>query len=174
MDKSKIVQLRLLKNDFTKFEFSEDYKVVPVDKSNYQDYLTEMVGISALMSLDFEWVGIPNEETIVRRFKSNSHCLLWKYNELNIGWAWSNSNVTPLWEEPIQKLKDDEIYGGGAFLSRKIERPPNSGVMFYNLTFDYWFNEMNNNSIFQYSDSWNRVSSFISYKNGFKRYNFLN
>ena len=75
--------------------------------------------------------------------------------------------------ESIQELSEGEIYGGGAFLSRKVERPPNSGLIFYNLTFDYWLNEMNNDCILQYSDNWNRVSSIMSYKNGFKNYNFI-
>ena len=46
-------------------------------------------------------------------------------------------------------------------------------MIFYNLTFDYWLNEMNNDCILQYSDDWNRVSSIMSYKNGFKNYNFI-
>ena len=78
---------------------------------------------------------------------------------------WSNYNITPLWEESIQELKEGEIYGGGYLI--KIKNT-NSGLIFYNLTFDYWLNEMNNDCILQYSDDWNRVSSIMSYKNGLR------
>ena len=70
-------------------------------------------------------------------------------------------------------LNENEIYGGGAFLSKKVNRPANSGLIFYNLTFDYWLNEMDNECIYQYSDDWNRVSSILSYKNGFEQFNFI-
>ena len=173
MNVNKVVQLRLLKKDFIKFDFNENYTLRFIDKSNYINNLKDLLHISSLMSLDFDWDGIPNEETLHRRFNHNSHCLLWVYNETPIGWAWSNYNITPLWEEPIQTLKPSEIYGGGAFLSKTVQRPPNSGLMFYNLTFDYWLNKMNNESIFQYSDDWNRVSTLLSYKNGFKKYEFI-
>ena len=126
------------------------------------------------MQDDFKWEGIPDKDTLHSRFHYNSHCLLWCYNSNPIGWAWSNNNITPLWKESIQELQLDEIYGGGAFLSRRVDRPANSGLIFYNLTFEHWLYKMNNNCIFQYSDDWNRASSIISYKNGFKAYNFLN
>lgn len=173
MDINKIVQLRLLKEDFKKLPFSENYTTLFVDKSNYQKFILELLCVSDLMHEDFEWKGIPNEDTLHRRFNHNSHCLFWIYNDEPIGWAWSNYNVTPLWEESIKDLSEGEIYGGGAFLSRTVKRPPNSGLIFYNLTFDYWLNEMNNDCILQYSDDWNRVSSIMSYKNGFKKYNFI-
>lgn len=173
MDINKIVQLRLLKKDFNKLVCDDMYSVLLVDKENYLDYMNELMEVSSLMHLDFEWDGIPNEETLHRRFKHNSHCLFWKLNNKPIGWAWSNYEVTPIWEESIQALNTKEIYGGGAFLSRKVDRPVNSGLIFYNLTFDYWLNEMGNDCIYQYSDEWNRVSSILSYKNGFTNFNFL-
>ena len=173
MDTLEIIQLRLLKEDFKKITFLENYTTLFVDSSNYKEHLSDLLSVSDLMKLDFKWEGIPNEETLHKRFEHNSHCLFWKYNDTPIGWAWSNHNVTPLWESSIQQLSKGEIYGGGAFLSRRVQRPPNSGVVFYNLTFDYWLNEMNNDCVLQYSDNWNRVSSIMSYKNGFKNYNFI-
>lgn len=173
MNLDKIIQLKLDKNDFKKMSFSENYKVKFFDKSNYLENLSDFNYISSLMKKDFDWSGIPTEETIHKRFECNSHCLFWIYDNDQIGWAWSNYNVTPLWEESIQNLNDGEIYGGGAFLSRKVNRPPNSGLIFYNLTFDYWLDKMNNHTIFQYSDDWNRTSSIMSYKNGFKKFNFI-
>lgn len=173
MDIQKIVQLRLLKQDFKKLYFSENYSLKFLDKNNYKNYINDLLYVSSLMKQDFEWIGIPNESTLHRRFIHNSHCLLSYFNNQLIGWVWSNYNVTPLWEESIQELSDGEIYGGGAFLSRKIKRPPNSGVVFYNMWFEYWLNEMNNNVIYQYSDDWNRASSIMSYKSGFKKFNFI-
>ena len=173
MDISKITQLRLLKDKFKKIPFVENYSIQLVNTPNYTNYLTNLIDISELMKSDFDWIGIPDESTLHRRFKHNSQCLLWIYNSTPIGWAWSNYNVTPYWEESIQELNENEIYGGGAFLSKKVDRPPNSGLIFYNLTFDYWLNKMGNDCIYQYSDDWNRVSSMLSYKNGFEKFNFI-
>lgn len=173
MDTSKIVQLRLLKKDFNNVFFNEKYTVYLLEKTNYNEYISDLLYVSNLMKGDFDWEGIPDESTLHRRFSKKSKCLLWIYNENPIGWAWSNENITPMWEESIQELKKGEIYGGGAFLSRKVKRPSNSGLVFYNLTFDYWLNKMNNDVIYQYSDDWNRVSTILSYKNGFKKYNFI-
>ena len=173
MDKTKVTQLRLKKTDFKDMTYDNRYSVLFLDKDNYLEYLHELIHISSLMKLDFDWVGIPNETTLHRRFNHNSHCLFWIFEGDPIGWAWSNYNVTPMWEESIQELKKGEIYGGGAFLSRKINRPADSGLIFYNMTFSYWLNQIDNDYIYQYSDNWNRVSSIMSYKNGFKKYNFL-
>jgi hypothetical protein len=173
MDITKLIQLRLLKKDFRKISFNENYTTLFLDKNNYLEHLPEFNYISDLMKLDFDWDDIPNESDIHERFINNSHCLFWIYDNDPIGWAWSNYNVSFDWKTITQELKEGEIYGGGAFLSKTIKRPPNSGLIFYNLTFDYWLNEMNNNVIYQYSDNWNRVSSIMSYKNGFKKYNFI-
>ena len=173
MDLEKIVQLRLLKSNFKKIDFTENYQVKFFDKSNYLDHLPDFNYISSLMRKDFDWDGIPTESDIHQRFKNNSHCLFWIYDNDPIGWAWSNYNISPDWKTITQELEDGEIYGGGAYLSKTIKRPPNSGLIFYNLTFEYWLEEMNNDVIYQYSDDWNRVSSIMSYKSGFEKYKFL-
>ena len=49
---------------------------------------------------------IPTEEVLQRRFGYNSHCLFWNLNNKPIGWAWSNYEVTPTWEESIQTLNE--------------------------------------------------------------------
>lgn len=173
MDKTSVVQLRLQKSKFKKIPRNERYSVLFLDKENYTQYLPELLNISTLMKQDFDWDGIPDETSLHRRFANNSHCLFWILDDSPIGWAWSNYNVSPNWETVIQELNDGEIYGGGAFLSRKIDRPADSGLIFYNMTFSYWLHEMNNEYIYQYSDDWNRVSAIMSYKNGFEKYNFL-
>ena len=104
MDTHEIIQLRLLKEDFKKITFLENYTTLFVDSSNYKEHLSDLLSVSDLMKLDFKWEGIPNEETLHKRFEHNSHCLFWKYNDTPIGWAWSNHNVTPLWESSIQQL----------------------------------------------------------------------
>ena len=106
MDTTKIIQLRLLKEDFKKLIFLENYTTLFVDKSNYEQYLPGLLKVSNLMKLDFKWEGIPTEETLHKRFEHNSHCLFWNYNDSPIGWAWSNYNVTPLWKESIQDLSE--------------------------------------------------------------------
>lgn len=173
MNVDKIIQLRLLKSNFNKLDCNNRYSVLYVDSKNYLYYLKDLLHVSKMMRDDFDWDGIPTEETLHSRFKHNSHCLFWLLDDSPIGCAWSNYNVTPYWEESIQELNENEIYGGGAFLSKKVDRPSNSGLIFYNLTFDYWLNQMGNDCIYQYSDDWNRVSSILSYKNGFEKFNFI-
>ena len=55
MDTTKIIQLRLLKEDFKKLIFLENYTTLFVDKSNYEQYLPDLLRVSNLMKLDFKW-----------------------------------------------------------------------------------------------------------------------
>jgi len=173
MNTHDIIQLRLLRKNFKKIDFDETYSVKFIDKSTYEKHILDLLYISDLMRKDFDWDVIPSEMDIHQRFENNSHCLLWVYDNQPIGWAWSNYSVSFDWKTNVQELKKGEIYGGGAFLSKSIKRPSNSGLVFYNLTFEYWLEKMNNTIIYQYSDIWNRVSSILSYKNGFEKYNFI-
>ena len=59
MDTTKILQLKLTKESLVPFEILEDYKIVLVNKENYNNYLHELSYVSDLMKQDFDWVGIP-------------------------------------------------------------------------------------------------------------------
>jgi len=168
-----IVQIKLEKKNLTKFTFSDDYKMVFLNKETYQDYLSELLSVSKLMKQDFDWIGIPDESSLRRRFDNNSYCLLFYYKEALLGWVWANDNLTPLYEDSVQKLKSNEIYAGGVFLSKKIKRPPNSGLAIYQMGFGYFLNMKGKDVLYSYIDDWNEVSIKLAYKIGYKDYNFI-
>lgn len=168
-----IVQIKLERKNLTKFSFSDDYKMVFVNKETYQDYLSELLNVSKLMKKDFDWEGIPDEKDLIKRFESNSVCLLSFYNHSVIGWIWANENYTPTWEESIQDLDEDEIYVGGSYLSKTEERPSGSGLAFYYIWFKYFLYALNKKKAYSYVDSWNTRSLELAYKIGMKEYNFI-
>lgn len=170
---SSIIELKLGREEFKKYTSSNDYSVIGVTKLNYIEYYDSLLHISTLMFNELKWDGVPDIKTTIERLNSNSKCLLWLYQNQPIGWAWSNDNVTQNWIDIDQELKVDEVYGGGAFLTRSVHRPSDAGLAFYSLTFQYWFEDLNKTTIFQYSDNWNRVSTILSMKCGFQRYKFL-
>lgn len=173
MDFNGIVQLRIKIKKLKKVNFDETYAIQFIDKSNYKKHIKDLLYISKLMKLDFDWEGIPNEETLHRRFDKNSMCLLSFYNSKPIGWIWANKNYTPLWEESIQNLNSDEIYVGGSYLSKTVDRPSGSGLSFYYIWFKYFLHALNNKSAYSYVDKWNTRSLDLAYKIGMKEYNFI-
>lgn len=173
MKGSDVVYLRLLRDSLRKFSFTKEYTFLFIDKSNYESYLLDLLYISKLMKLDFDWDGIPDEETLHKRFNNHSICLLSFYNNLSIGWIWGNKQVTPFWEDSIMNLNDGEIYVGGAYLSKTIDRPKNSGQVFYSIWFDYFINKMNNDVAYSYIDKWNSHSLKLAYNIGMEKYDFI-
>lgn len=174
MQESNIIQLRLNKEEFKHYTSTHNYSTEFITIENYVDYTDTVADIISLMNRELVWNGIPDYELTVERFKAGSKCILWIYNDRPIGWAWSNDKVTFDWINHSQELNPDELYGGGAFLSRSINRPSDAGLAFYSLTFKHWFEDLNKTTIFQYSDNWNRVSTILSMKCGFKNFKFLN
>lgn len=168
-----IVQLKLKVNKLKNIEFDEDYSIRFIDKSNYEKNIDDLLRVSKLMKKDFDWEGIPNKETLHKRFQSNSLCLLSYYNNTLIGWIWANENYTPTWEESIQDLEDDEIYVGGSYLSKTVKRPSGSGLSFYYIWFKYFLYALNKNKAYSYVDDWNARSLDLAYKIGMKDYNFI-
>ena len=125
--------------------------------------------IGNLQDMTFRAIEVlKNSDYILAESSARTSKLLSEFNIKKRIITFNKDNEKRKKNSVIQDLSEGELYGGGAFLSRKVERPSNAGVVFYNLTFDYWLNEMNNDCILQYSDDWNRVSSIMSYKNGFK------
>lgn len=174
MKLSNILQLSLSRDNFKDIDFNENYTLKFLTRDNFFKYYKELEQVISYISVELSsWQDRPSMDDIRLRFTKKSCCLLWIYNDEPIGWAWSNDNVTPDWVNSIRTLPKNTIYGGGAFLSRGIERPPNAGLIFYNLTFKFWLFNLDNEKIYQYSDKWNRVSSLLSYKCGFKKDNFI-
>lgn len=169
-----IVQIRLQKQKLQKYSFEDNYSIILLDKSNYKDYISDLNYISSLMKKDFDWSGIPDEYDLHSRFYYNSYCLISFYNNNPIGWCWANKKVTPLWgEDSIMNLNDNEIYVGGAYLSKTVDRPKDSGQIFYSIWFDYFTNTMNNDIAYSYVDEWNTHSLQLAYNIGMEKYDFI-
>lgn len=168
-----VVQIRLLKEHINRFTFNQNYTFTLVDSQNYKKYLSELICVSDLMKEDFDWDGTPNEDDIHKRFENNSKCLLSYYNNNIVGWIWGNDNFTPYWKETIQQLNKNEIYVGGAFLSKKVERPKESGQVFYSMWFDYFLTNFDKEYAYSYVDDWNTHSLDLAYNIGMKQYDFI-
>ena len=173
MDVSKINQFRLFKEDFKKISHNREYSIKYIKSNSYQEYIEEILSISRLMHKDFEWDGIPTEVDIHQRFENNSECFIYYYNNNPVGWTWFHSHVSIDWKSIYQKLNNNELYVGGAFVSKTCNLPPISGFMFYNISFWKWLTEFDYNTIYLYSDSLNRASAQLCYKSGFTKYNFI-
>jgi hypothetical protein len=168
-----VVQLRLSKENIKRFTLNQNYNFTLIDNTNYKNHLSDLMYVSYLMKQDFDWDGTPNEVDINHRFENNSKCLLSYYNNKVVGWIWENDNFTPYWKENIQTLNKNEIYVGGAFLSKKVDRPKESGQVFYSIWFDYFLTNFNKQFAYSYVDKWNTHSLQLAYNIGMKEYDFI-
>jgi hypothetical protein len=93
-----------------------------------------------------------------------------------VGWSWLNNDcITIDWKSKHSSLKEKiEQYGGGAFLSKANKPESESGYKFYRYGIENMFKYFNKEVLYLYADDWNRVSSILCYKIGFKKYNFIN
>lgn len=173
MDINKIVQFRLLKSEFRKQNIPNPYRVVYLTKDNYTQYWDDINTVIKLLHADLEWDGIPTQPQVEKRFNNNSELFLWYYEDTIVGWTWFNESVTLDWENKFQSIDNGELYVGAAFISKKVNLPPQAGWKFYNLSFHTWLTTMKYNVIYLYSDDWNRASAMICYRCGFTKYNFI-
>ncbi len=169
---NEIIQFRLTKSDSIKLPEKNHYKLIHVDKLNYFQYINDINKVISLIKIDLpNWEYSPNYEDVIKRFKSNSICLLLYYQDNVIGWNWGNKNICLDWINIKQKLGVGEYYVGGAFVSKSINRPPNAGLYDYYMMTDYCLNFLNNNVVYWYSESWNKTSIKMSIKIGAKIFN---
>ena len=113
MDTTKIVQLGLQKKDFKKLNFSENYSTLFVDKTNYQKYILELLCVSDLIFMKILNGKVFQTKIHFTEDLTTTHIVYFGFIMKNQSDVWSNYNITPLWEESIQELKEGEIYGGG-------------------------------------------------------------
>ena len=174
IDLSKTTQIRLLKEDFVKLPHKVYYDMQYVDKTNNLTYSNDLKKVCKLINEELtDWADVPNYETLLRRFTADSHCLLFYYKGECIGWNWGNSNVCFDWETKIQDLPEGELYAGGCYVSKLVDRPADAGLYNYNKIFDYWINEMGYHTVYGYIDNWNKTAFRVNFQNGLKQYNFL-
>ena len=168
-----IVQFKITKDTFIKIEHKEYYKLKYIDLNNYVNYVDDFKIVISLLHKQLKWDGIPTLEQCNERFKSNSFCLLFYYNNNCIGWNWGNRNVTLDWINIDKKLAKKELYVGGCFVSKLIERPSDAGIQNYNMFFDYCLNTLNASTMYAYCDTWNKAPIRLNLSNGWKKYEFL-
>lgn len=174
IDFEKIIQVKLTKDDFIKLPSKNHFKMIFLDKKNYVEYAPEIQKIISCIKKDLpNWTNNPNYETIVERFNSDSHCLLFYYMDICIGWNWGNKNITLDWINIHQELDEGELYVGGCFVTRSIYRPNDAGLYDYNMMCDYWLNNLKYRHIYGYIDSWNKASIRVSLQTGVKFHKYF-
>lgn len=171
---NEIIQVRLVKEDFKKLPNKKHYRLIFLDKTNFINHETDLKKITQYIKKDIpNWLESPDYETVINRFNSDSHCLLFYYNNECIGWNWGNKNVCFDWINIHQKLQPNEIYWGGCFVTKSVDRPSDAGYYDYNMIFDYWINTMGMDKIYGYIDVWNKASIRVSLKNNVKFHDYL-
>jgi len=173
MNTDKVIQVRFLKENFNPLPIKSQYKLEYVDVDNYNNYQEELRSVIQLLNIQLVWDGIPTYDDVIMRFKSDSMCLLFYYNDKCIGWNWFNENVTLDWIKNIQDLIVGELYSGGCFVSNTIGHPANAGLYNYNMVSSYLINELNYHTVYGYVDKWNKAALRINYNNGLREFNFL-
>ena len=175
MDTSKIVQFRLLRENITSHTYDSRYWFDTINVESFEDNINSIKKVIKYHHQDLNWEGTPTEDIVLQRLKFGSQCHLWMYEDTCLGWHWTNTECITLdWKSYFQPLKKNEIYIGGAFVSRdnKPERGKSAGI-FYRQGFEYSFELTQSDTMYLYSDSWNRASAILCYRSGFTQFNFI-
>ena len=174
IDVSKIDEFRLHRNEMSLIEPDERYSFSFVDNTSFKNNKDSLVKVIKFLHEDLVWDGIPTIEQVKQRLDFGSICMLWKFENKVVGWSWLNNRVISFdWSSKHKELFPDEQYGGGAFLHRASSPEPKAGYKFYRFGIENMFKSYNKSVLYLYSDSWNRASSILSYRVGFKKYNFI-
>ena len=174
MDLTNIVQFRLFKKNLPSHNFDKRYWFKTISSADFSDNITHIETVIKYHHEDLDWNETPTKEIVHERLKFGSQCHLWMYENTCLGWHWTNNDcVTIDWKSYYQPLEKNEIYIGGALVSRLYKPHTNSSLFFYRQGFEYSFNLNNTNTMYLYSDDWNRASAILCYKNGFTKFNFI-
>ena len=175
MDIKKVTQFKLLKENLPNHIDDNRYWFDTVNKTNVRKHKANLQIVLNFILDELEWDYGPNMQDVFDRIEFGSLCHLWMYDDNVLGWHWTNDEcVTHDWKTFAQKIKSNEIYIGGAFVSRNNKPSASSAIYFYRQGFEYSFELSNTNTMYLYSDYWNRASAQLCYKCGFTKYNFLN
>ena len=161
-------QVILYRENYSQKFWNEDYSMVLVDLVNYKTYKNDLLKVLLLLNDQLpDWDQRPKEfDEIVKRFNSESKCLLFYYKGQCIGWNWFNEKVRFDWVTIDKDLPEDCIYAGGCYVSNKVDRPPDAGVINYNMWVKHCL-DLGYNTIYGYCDSWNRNAVRVNVINGF-------
>jgi hypothetical protein len=175
MDYKKIVQLRLFRKDMNSIEPDDRYGNSFVTLSNFQENIPKLEKVINFLHHDLVWDGIPTIEEVKERLSFGSVCMLWEFENKVVGWSWINNEcITIDWKtEHIRFKEKTEQYGGGAFLSKLNKAETTSGYKFYRYGIENMFRHFDKEVLYLYADDWNRASTMLCYRIGFKPYNFI-
>ena len=175
MNNAEYVQLRLFRNDMNHIEPDSRYSNSFITLSNFQENISKLQKVIDFLHQDLVWDGIPTIDEVKERLVFGSVCMLWEFENKVVGWSWLNNDcITIDWKSKHSSLKEKtEQYGGGAFLSKLNKAETTSGYKFYRYGIENMFRYFDKEILYLYADDWNRVSSILCYKVGFKKYNFI-
>jgi hypothetical protein len=81
IDFTKIHQIRLLRKDYKKMNRYPHYKMMYVDKNNFNNFTDDLKTVIGYIKNQLtDWDESPDWNELLERFNSNSHCLLFYYN----------------------------------------------------------------------------------------------
>ena len=175
MNVNKIVQFRLYKNNLRPHKFDNRYWFNTLSTDNFSQNLNNIKKSIEYHHEDLQLEDTPTPEVVYERLEFGSQCHLWMYEEKCLGWHWTNTNcITVDWKSHYQDIEENELYIGGALVSRK-HKPDrgNSSMIFYRQGFEYSFDLKNTDTMYLYSDDWNRASAQLCYRNGFTNHTFI-
>lgn len=175
MDTKKIVQLKLFRSDMKPIKPDNRYSNSFVSISNFQENIPKLEKVINFLHQDLVWDGIPTIEEVKERLLFGSVCMLWEFNNKVVGWSWLNNQcITIDWKsEYVPLTEKTEQYGGGAFLSKLNKPETTSGYKFYRYGIENMFKYFDKEILYLYADAWNRASTMLCYRVGFKNYNFI-
>lgn len=172
--KDTVVQLRLLKNELPYREKNTDYWFKAITVENFNLNIEGIEKVISYHYQDINWENTPSILKVLERLQYGSKCNLVMYKNEVIGWHWyHNSIITKDWTTEYKKLKKGEMYVGGALISQKARPSILTPFICFRQGFEHILNIENKDTIYLYSDYWNKPSIKLCKKCGFTEYNFL-
>lgn len=165
MEIEEITQLKLTKDNFIKIEPERHYLMEKVTIDNHQRYKDSLERVIYYLNDQLVWDGIPTYEESIERLKKGSVCFIFYYNGLSIGWNWVNQNVMINWKDVDKQLNGDECYFGGIYVSNRVFRPDDAGMININMFFNECF-KLGYQTLYGYSDNWNKRPIKLMKENG--------
>lgn len=174
-DKNSVVQFQVNKDQIVDLYPSlyPEYTFFEINQDNYFKFKEDLETIIEYHHIDLDWDGTPTYKVLQKRFEAGSNCYLMRYRDTPLGWGWSNKRLTFDWINIVSDIPQPGMYLGGTFVTRSIERPGRSGVLFTSKWYQYYFKEHKLDYMYGYIDEWNRPFIRMNYTLGWKHKNWM-
>jgi len=174
MDLDKIIQFKIELKDYPTYIDNPNYIFKTITTNNIDSFKNDILQVVEYHHMDLNWDGIPNYNTILHRLEFGSKMDLWIKSDKVVGWHWYNTQCVTLdWKSTYQTLKEDEIYGGSAFLSSKEKGFPSPAYNFYLRGMRKNLIDEGKDTMYLYIDNWNTKSIKLAKKVGMQEFNFI-